>query len=49
VRSALAHTRDRARRRRLKALGWDIDEFTYEEVKERPHIVVRDLRKALGV
>jgi hypothetical protein len=45
----LAHTRDRKRRRRLKALGWDINEFTYEEVDETPHIVVRDLEKALGL
>jgi hypothetical protein len=45
----LAHTRDRMRRRRLKALGWNINEFTYEEVKETPHIVVRDLKKALGI
>jgi hypothetical protein len=45
----LAHTRDRMRRRRLKALGWDINEFTYEEVDQTPHIVVRDLRKALGL
>jgi hypothetical protein len=43
----LAHQRDRMRRRRLKALGWDIYEYTYQEVDQQPTTVVRELRDAL--
>jgi hypothetical protein len=44
----LAHWRDRRRRRKLKALGWDIYEYTYEEVDETPRTVARELRGVLG-
>ncbi|MBN2623812.1 MAG: type IV toxin-antitoxin system AbiEi family antitoxin domain-containing protein [Acidimicrobiales bacterium] len=39
-----AHEWDRMRRRRLKRLGWDGIEITYDDVTERPEACARDLR-----
>jgi len=41
-----AHQWDRTRRRRLKALGWDVYEFTYEDVTQRGLMVITELRQA---
>lgn len=38
-----AHRWDRERRRTLTRLGWSVLEFTYEDVVDRPHVVLRDL------
>jgi hypothetical protein len=38
-----AHRHDRVRRRRLKRLGWEIAEYTYEEVNEEPDKVGAEL------
>ena len=38
-----AHEWDRARRRRLKAIGWDGVEVTYDDVTKRPSAVGREL------
>lgn len=38
-----AHSRDRVRRRKLKRLGWDIAEVTYDEVSESPEEVAAEL------
>jgi hypothetical protein len=42
-----AHQGDRTRRRHLTSLGWDIYEYTYQDVHRRPSTMVRELRKAL--
>lgn len=39
-----AHETDRARRRRLKQLGWDLVEVTYDDVVRRPDDTGRQLR-----
>jgi hypothetical protein len=39
-----AHESDRARRRRLKQLGWDLVEVTYDDVTKRPAETGRQLR-----
>jgi hypothetical protein len=39
-----AHESDRARRRRLKELGWDLVEVTYDDVTKRPAETGRQLR-----
>jgi hypothetical protein len=44
----LAHQGDRTRRRRLTSLGWDIYEYTYQDVHRNPDTMVRELRKALS-
>jgi hypothetical protein len=43
--SKAAHTWDRKRRRHLKRLGWEVVEFTYEEVKSGAFL--RELRELL--
>lgn len=42
-----AHQWDRTRRRTLTALGWDMREFTWEDVVERGKDTIRDLNAAL--
>jgi predicted transcriptional regulator of viral defense system len=42
-----AHEHDRRRRRRLKALGWEVIEVTYEEVDQTPEAVAAELRQLL--
>jgi very-short-patch-repair endonuclease len=42
-----AHEKDRVRRRRLAKLGWQIAEFTYEEVKHEPAAVAREVTELL--
>jgi len=44
----LSHQGDRTRRRRLTRLGWDVYEYTYQDVTKRQPTVVRELRDALG-
>jgi hypothetical protein len=39
--------RDRARDRRLEALGWTVIRFSWEEVRDKPHVVVSDIRAVL--
>lgn len=43
-----ADQRDRTRRRTLTRLGWDIYEYTYEDVVRRGPMVVAELRRVLG-
>jgi hypothetical protein len=45
----LSHQGDRTRRRRLTALGWDIYEYTYQDVTKRAHVMVREMAVALGL
>ena len=45
----VAHQGDRTRRRRLTRLGWDIYEYTYQDVTKRPTTVLaQELRSVLG-
>ena len=44
----VAHQGDRTRRRRLTRLGWDMYEYTYQDVTKRPHGVAQELRSVLG-
>ena len=39
--------RDRKRDRRLEALGWTVIRFSWEEVRDTPHVVVSDIRAVL--
>jgi hypothetical protein len=39
--------RDRRRDRRLDALGWTVIRFSWEEVRDKPHVVVSDVRAVL--
>ena len=39
--------RDRKRDRRLEALGWTVIRFSWEEVRDSPHVVVDDIRMVL--
>jgi predicted transcriptional regulator of viral defense system len=44
-----AFQRDRARRRKLQLAGWDVFEFTYDEVTRHGPIVLAELRTALAI
>jgi hypothetical protein len=39
--------RDRKRDRRLEALGWTVIRFSWEEVRDTPHVVVSDIKRVL--
>ncbi|MGH2754292.1 MAG: DUF559 domain-containing protein [Actinomycetota bacterium] len=39
--------RDRKRDRRLEALGWTVIRFSWEEVRDRPHVVIGDIKAVL--
>ncbi len=43
-----AFAKDRTRRRKLKLVGWDVYEYTYDDVTRRPDLVVGEIRQALG-
>ena len=43
----LRHQGDRTRRRRLTLLGWDVYEYTYQDVTKRPEVMVREITTAL--
>ena len=42
-----SHQGDRTRRQRLTLLGWDVYEYTYDDVTKRPATVLRELQDAL--
>lgn len=42
-----AFGKDRSRRRKLKLAGWDVYEYTYDDVTLRPDLVAREIRHAL--
>jgi hypothetical protein len=44
-----AHEHDRRKRRGAKRLGWNVLEFTYEEVRDTPELVAKELSAALAV